>query len=343
MIASSRARPGAADAAGAQTASVNRATAAASTARWSACLSPKRPIRPLLLMSSSPASRPMVMPSRPSTEAMSTAALTAVARLSATASAERRGMRWSLQDERSFCITLRMRLTWLGWAGAELEQDGATVVIDPLHDAGAVFAGFGRRAAGTPLPAVMAPAAGRAVAGLLTHLHRDHADAGALAAALADGAPVLEPPAGGGDAVENLGLAQAEHELDAAGLDRRRLAAWETVTAGPFTLTALPAVDGTGDPQVAWLVEAGGVRVLHLGDTMFHGFWWRMAHRHGPFDVVLVPVNGAVVGFPHRVPASPLPVALDPRQAAQAVRLLGARLAIPIHGEGYEVDGIYEP
>jgi L-ascorbate metabolism protein UlaG (beta-lactamase superfamily) len=236
-----------------------------------------------------------------------------------------------------------MRLTWLGWAGVELEADGVTVVIDPLQDAGAVFAPLGEAVAGTPLPWVVAPTQGTAVAGLVTHLHRDHADAGALAAALAPGAPVLEPPAGGGEALEELALAQAEHELNAAGLDRRRVAPWESVTAGPFTLTALPAADGVGDPQVAWLVESGGVRVLHLGDTMFHGYWWRMALRHGPFDVVLVPVNGAVLNFPHRQPASPLPGALDPVQAAIAAELLGARLAIPIHDEGYEIDGVYQP
>src|ERR1019366_8082818 len=96
-------------------------------------------------------------------------------------------------------------------------------------------------------------------------------------------------------------------------------------------------------PQVAWLVQADGVRVLHLGDTSFHGYWWRMAHRLGPFDVVLVPVNGAVVSFPHRQPASPLPVALDPEQAAIATMILDARQAIPIHAEGYEVDGVYQP
>ena len=55
------------------------------------------------------------------------------------------------------------------------------------------------------------------------------------------------------------------------------------------------------------------------------------------------PVNGAVVGFPHRRPASPLPVALDPAQAAIAAEILGARLAIPIHAEGYEIDGVYQP
>jgi L-ascorbate metabolism protein UlaG (beta-lactamase superfamily) len=236
-----------------------------------------------------------------------------------------------------------MRLTWLGWAGAELESGGVTVVVDPLRDAGAVFAPLGEQAAGTPLPSTVAPTAGAAVAGLVTHLHRDHADADALAAALAPGAPVLEPPVGGGEGLEELALAQAEHELAASALARRRVAPWESVTAGPFTLTALPAADGVGDPQVAWLVEADGVRVLHLGDTMFHGYWWRMALRHGPFDVVLVPVNGAVLTFPHRRPASPLPGALDPAQAAVAAELLGARLAIPIHSEGYEIDGVYEP
>jgi L-ascorbate metabolism protein UlaG (beta-lactamase superfamily) len=236
-----------------------------------------------------------------------------------------------------------MRLTWLGWAGAELGANGASVVVDPLEDAGAVFAPLGDRSAGTPLPRIVAPSSGRAVAGLVTHLHRDHADAGALAAALAPGAPVLEPPAGGGDALEELALAQADQELAAAGLERRRVAPWESVPVGPFTITALPAADGVGDPQVAWLVEAEGARVLHLGDTMFHGYWWRMARRHGPFDAVLVPVNGAVLCFPHRRPPSPLPAALDPDQAAIAAEILGARLAIPIHAEGYEIDGVYEP
>src|SRR4051794_31778213 len=100
-----------------------------------------------------------------------------------------------------------MRLKWLGWAGVELEADGATVVVDPLEDAGAVFAPLGVE---TPVPEVAAPTAGVAVAGLLTHLHRDHADAAALARALAAGARVHEPPPGGGDALEEAALAQAD-------------------------------------------------------------------------------------------------------------------------------------
>jgi L-ascorbate metabolism protein UlaG (beta-lactamase superfamily) len=236
-----------------------------------------------------------------------------------------------------------MNVRWLGWAGVEIESDGERVVVDPLAEPAATFAPLGEEARAAPLPEVVAANGGTAVAGAVTHLHRDHADAGALAAALAPGAPVYEPRWAGGEDVENLALVQADAELRAAGLERRQVSEWEQHEAGPFTLTALPAVDGTGDPQVAWLVEAGGRRVLHLGDTLFHGYWWRMAQRHGPFDVVLVPINGAVLRFPHRRPASPLPAAMDPEQAALAGELLGARTVVPMHYGGYDIEPWYRP
>lgn len=236
-----------------------------------------------------------------------------------------------------------MRVRWLGWAGAEIEADGATVVIDPLADPRAVFAPVVPDADALAVPALVPAQEGRAVAGLLTHLHRDHADAAALSAALVPGAPVFEPESVGGEALENLALAQAEHELDTAGLNRHPLAPWGSATCGPFEVTALPAVDGSGDPQVSWLVEHDGRRVLHLGDTAFHGFWWRIALRHGPFDLAFVPVNGPVVRFPHRTPPSPFPVVLDPEQAAVAAEILGARLTVPMHHSGYAVDELYEP
>ena len=235
-----------------------------------------------------------------------------------------------------------MRIRWLGWAGVEVEEDGKRVVIDPLEDAAAVFAWLGERAAAMSVPRVM-PARPGAVAGLITHLHRDHADAAALAAALTADATVYEPQEYGGGTVEQLGTVQADHELTAAGVTRGPTAPWTSVTAGPFTLTALPAADGTGDPQVSWLIEAGGTRVLHLGDTMFHGWWWRIRERYGEPDVVLAPINGARVTFPHRRPPSPLPAVMDPQQAALAAELLRAERLVPIHYGGYELAGLYEP
>ncbi len=237
-----------------------------------------------------------------------------------------------------------MRVRWLGWAGVEIAAEGATVVIDPLADPGATFAALGEGAERTELPAVVAAEAqGTAVAGLVSHLHRDHTDAGALVAALSDDAPVYEPEWPGGEDLENLALAPANYELQQSGLERRSFTTWEGADAGPFRVTALPAVDGIGEPQISWLVEAGGKRVLHLGDTMFHGYWWRMARRHGPFDVVFTPINGPHVDFPHLQPPSGRPAALDPEQAALAGTLLDARMLIPMHYAGFGVEPWYRP
>ena len=233
-----------------------------------------------------------------------------------------------------------MNVRWLGWAGVELEHDGVTLVIDPLADPAGTFAALGDAAREIELPAVVPAAPDRAVGALVSHLHRDHADAGALAAALADGAAVHHPVT---TEEGNLALAQAEHELGAAELPRRAVPTWESVEVGPFTCTALPAVDGLGDPQVSWLVEADGRRVLHLGDTVFHGAWWQMARRAGPFDVVFAPVNGAVIDFPHQQPPSPLPAAMEPEQAALAGELLAARAVVPIHYGGYAFEPYYRP
>jgi len=238
----------------------------------------------------------------------------------------------------------QMQIRWLGWAGVEIEAEGVAVVIDPLADASATFAPLGEEARRAKLPSVVEPQPrGAAVAGLVSHLHRDHADAAALAGALAADASVHEPVWPGGADLENLALAQANSELEQANLRRRAAEVWERVEVGPFALTALPAVDGLGDPQVSWLIEGDGQRALHLGDTVFHGYWWRMARRHGPFDVVFAPINGAVVDFPHRQPPSPLAATMDPEQAALAGELLGAGTVVPMHYDGFEIDPWYHP
>jgi L-ascorbate metabolism protein UlaG (beta-lactamase superfamily) len=231
-----------------------------------------------------------------------------------------------------------MRCTYLGWAGVEIEHEGATLVIDPLADAAAVFAGLGAAAREAILPEVVPPTSGTAVAGLLTHLHRDHADADALSHALADGAPVLMPDT---EASDGPGVAPVLDELSAAGQATLPVSPYQSLTVDPFTVTALPAVDGLGDPQVSWAVAAGDHRILHCGDTMFHGWWWRFVEAAGPFDAVFLPVNGAALNFPFRRPPSPLPAVLTPDQAAAAAGALKAATAVPIHFGAYDLDPYY--
>jgi L-ascorbate metabolism protein UlaG (beta-lactamase superfamily) len=234
-----------------------------------------------------------------------------------------------------------MRCTWLGWAGLEIEVDGHTLVIDPLQDSAALYAAVGDAARDVVLPDIVAPRPGTALAGLLTHLHRDHADADALVGALAPGAPVLFPAGQPLDGAADAGLRVAWRELGATGATLRPVTPWESMTVGPFTVIALPAVDGIGDPQVSWAVTAAGRRVLHCGDTMFHGWWWRFAEAAGPFDAAFLPVNGAVLDLPWRRPSSPLPADLTPEQAVTAAQAARVGTVVAIHYGAYDLDPFY--
>ncbi len=214
-----------------------------------------------------------------------------------------------------------MRLRYLGWAGVEIEHGGHTLLIDALKDAFPPIPGGG----------LASPLAGRAAAALVTHLHPDHADPRAIAAALAEGAPVFRPEPNPGSGDDLLLTAQAEAGFRETGLRTEVVPPWETRRAGPFHVVAAPSVDGFGDPQRCWIVECDGVRVLHAGDTLFHGHWWAIARAVGLIDVAFLPVNGPTLRLAHVQPPSLLHAVMMPEEAALAAHILGARVAIPIH------------
>lgn len=229
-----------------------------------------------------------------------------------------------------------MRIRSLGWAGLEIEAGGGRAVIDAVVD----MAGLGKYVgpARTPLYAPESPVD----LAMVTHLHADHTDATTLAATLAADGLLLRPAPMTGSPMERAATAAAEAGLAGHDLPTQVVQPWDTVERGPFRATAVPAVDGLGDNQVSWVLEADGVRIFHGGDTVFHGFWWTIAARCGPFDAVFLPTNGAICTFPNLVPASPLPADLTPQQAAVAAHLLNARLAVPIHYDAISAEGVYE-
>jgi L-ascorbate metabolism protein UlaG (beta-lactamase superfamily) len=227
-----------------------------------------------------------------------------------------------------------MRITRLGWAGLQLDAAGETAIVDLLQDAGPL-----RDFVGPPHTALPGPSRpGAASLALVTHLHRDHTDPDAIAAALAPGGILLRPARAEGSRLEVAGVQPTEDRLAELGIAQRIVAPWQTVQAGPFTATAIPAVDGFGDPQVGWVVEAEGTRILHHGDTLMHGSWWHARIRLGAPDVAFLPVNGAVVSLPHRQPASAVEAVMGPREASAAAAILQAGLAVPIH-----YDAIHHP
>lgn len=202
----------------------------------------------------------------------------------------------------------RMAAQRLGWAGVRLQVADTTLWIDPLVDT-AVW-GDALRDTLSPIE----PAGGDRYV-LVTHRHPDHYDPVAVARALGGGGALLSAAPTGALPVP-------------AGSRSRAVDLYEPQLLGDMTAIAVPAADGYGDPQVSWIVSGGGRRIIHCGDTLWHGHWWKIA-RFGPFDAAFLPINGARFGW--RKPASGLPGVMTPEQAAAAAEVVGARLVVPIH------------
>jgi L-ascorbate metabolism protein UlaG (beta-lactamase superfamily) len=208
----------------------------------------------------------------------------------------------------------------LSWAGLRVTGAGGRLLVDALGDASACapFMGEPRE----PLAPV-----GAADAALITHLHPDHFDAATLRDRIGEAAVFC--PLG------------TEEKVAAAGLTAQGVGVWEQVDAAGFTCTAVPAVDGLGDAQVSWVVAGDGQKVIHCGDTLWHGSWWRIAARTGPFAAAFVCINGASVRLPGLEPSG-IEADLTPEQAAAAASVLAAELAIPIHYGTFDNPPVYE-
>jgi len=226
----------------------------------------------------------------------------------------------------------------LSWAGVELEQDGQRLLIDPFVEPDDLL----RFVIAEDAEFLEPDGEGEVAAVLLTHLHRDHADIDVIERQLRPGGRVLMPRQPEPDEFAEAGTAAQRAALEAADLELVEVDPGWSGEVGPFSVAAVRASDATGDEQVSWIVSAGGKTVIHGGDTMWHGAWWKTAKRHGPIDVAFLPVNGAVINFPWtQPPASAAPAVLTPEQAVDASAALEAGLLVPIHYGDMHHDDFY--
>ena len=220
-----------------------------------------------------------------------------------------------------------LRMRRLGWAGVEIECEGELLLIDYIQDT-SLYQPLENP--DEPFPSSSRP--GCASVALLTHLHADHADPAALMIALRKGAPVYRPEPTTGTAADLALTSYAEKKfIEHSAIATEIIGEWEERSVGPFQIFTAPAVDGFGDPQLSWIIECGGQRIFHAGDTMFHGLWWRIAHKFGPFDIAFLPINAPVVDFPALQPTTKLEAVMNPEEAATAAHILQARMVVPIH------------
>jgi L-ascorbate metabolism protein UlaG (beta-lactamase superfamily) len=198
-------------------------------------------------------------------------------------------------------------ITWFGHSTALIEQSGARVLTDPLLRGR--LAHLTRRS-----PAVDVGALQDLDAVLVSHVHRDHLDLPSLRRAGRRG-PLVVP----------VGAGRSLRGFD----DVREVEAGDAISVGSLRIAATPAAHevrrGLGGPLVPALgfVLEGPARIYFAGDTDLFGEMATLA----PLDVALLPVWGwgTSLGPGH----------LDPRSAAEALRLLRPRIAVPIHWGTY--------
>jgi L-ascorbate metabolism protein UlaG (beta-lactamase superfamily) len=209
-----------------------------------------------------------------------------------------------------------LRAQRLSWAGLRLEAPGLSLFVDAWTNV-AAFDGDWKQ------PIVPLEASSSRRFALVSHVHNDHFDPDALRALLGERGSVV------------CHEASAEAVLS-RGLRARPARLWEPMLLDDAWVTAVPAVDGLGAPQVSWVIAAGGRRILHGGDTLWHGAFWQI-QKLGPFDAAFLPINAARLDSPK--PPSGQPISLGPEQAVAASVVAGARVLVPIH---YGVTGSRE-
>jgi L-ascorbate metabolism protein UlaG (beta-lactamase superfamily) len=208
-----------------------------------------------------------------------------------------------------------MKITKLSRSGVMLESGDTTLYIDPLQnvDAMAPFVGKPK----FPVFPVPYPKAGAANV-LITHIHADHFDQPLLTNLLANKGLLWGPEPVCKSAL-NIGLRAAIARL------------YDSFYAGDFKITPVPAVDWVGEDQVSYVITDGVHTIFHGGDTNWHGYWWTIGERFGPFDAAFLPVNGVVGALPGQDIISDMSGTMNPEQAVTATRILKAGYLVPIH------------
>jgi L-ascorbate 6-phosphate lactonase len=219
----------------------------------------------------------------------------------------------------------------VGQATVGLRGPRANVLVDPF------FSAHPDRLVPPPFPARQV---GGLDAVLCTHDHLDHFDREALPE-LAEASPeaVIVVPEPIVDEVTSLGIdssrvigAQPDRPIELDGLSVHPVPACHGIEPSDAYTFGRELSDGLYR-YLGYVVDLGGVRVYHAGDTIpFDGLEERL--RELAIDVALLPINGrdatreaqGIVGN------------MDPREAAHVAEAAGVDVVVPIHFDMFEAN-----
>jgi L-ascorbate metabolism protein UlaG (beta-lactamase superfamily) len=226
-------------------------------------------------------------------------------------------------------------VTFVGHATFLIQAAGINVLIDPVYYRRASpvpFAGPRRvRAPGVrfdDLPPISLV--------LLSHNHYDHCDLGTLQLLEWRFHPPVVTPLGNGRLLRSAGIRRVE-ELDW----------WGRANAAPVPITVTPAqhfsargpFDRNRSLWGGFLIEIGGQRILHAGDSGYGLHFKEIAQRLGPIDLALLPIGAYEPRWFMK------DIHLNPAEAVQGHLDLAARQSIAMHFGSFQLtpEGIDEP
>ena len=212
-------------------------------------------------------------------------------------------------------------VTWIGHSSFLVQLAGANVLIDPQFSERASPVSFAGPRRIVPLPLDI-PELPRIDVVLISHNHYDHLDADSVKrlAAAAGGSPLFLVPLGLRAWFEEKGITKVE-EYDW----------WQTREAGALRFTLVPVqhwskrtlTDANRSLWGGWVIEGGGLKIVHTGDLGYSRDVVDIGERLGPFDLALIPIGAYAPRWFMKIHHVDVPEAIQVRQDLRAERAIG--------------------
>lgn len=213
-----------------------------------------------------------------------------------------------------------VQITWFGHSSLLLQMHGMNILIDPMFSeriSPVSFAGP-KRFSDAPVKISELPHIDILV---ISHDHYDHLDYQVIREIDEKTDRYIVP----------LGV---ENHLERWGVEKgkiRNMAWWEETTINGLTIGCTPSRHYSGrslDDQFAtlwasWVFKDEYYQIFESGDTGYGEHFQKIYEKYGNFDFVMIDCAQYDMNWPE--------VHMFPEEAVQAVKMLGAKTAMPIH------------